>query len=176
MTMDKFLLVRPGLLNELKILVIPFSQLVFNGKFVLICTWSQNKSLVFEFIEMAITHEFDFEIASIVLLLIFVHSLVNECFSLERLQDSLEIIVLLEYVFHFLVQIKGQSVAPLFHEAVNNSAYLVAKHCCLDVLTEHGCACMVLLRGAGREVLQCVSHLHRVSVHGGRGRFFHAWC
>ena len=81
---------------------------------------------------MAITHEFDFEIASVVLLLIFVHSLVNECFSLERLQDSLEIIVLLEYVFHFLVQIKGQRVAPLFNEAVNNSAYFVAEHCCLD--------------------------------------------
>ena len=104
----------PSVFDEVQVLIKFFLKLFLNYENFLICTRSQNESFVLKLLLMPVADKLDLEIAGVVLSLVLMHPFVNECLGLERFLDTLKVVIPLVQFFHFLIQIKSQSIAPLF--------------------------------------------------------------
>ena len=86
---SKFIIAWPSLFDEVKVFIIPLSELIFDREFILIGNRSQDKCLVAKLLFVAITKELHLEVARVILLLVFVHALVDVRLHLQGLLDSL---------------------------------------------------------------------------------------
>lgn len=104
----------PSVFDEVQVLIKFITKFVLDYEFILICARPQNESFILKLLLVPVADKFNLEIAGVVLSLVLMHPLVNKRLSFERFLDTLKVVIPLVQLFHFLIQIKSQSVAPLF--------------------------------------------------------------
>ena len=77
---------------------------------------------------MSITDELKLKIRRVIQLLVIVHSLVNVGFPFQRFLNPIHVVVCLENVFHFVVQVQGQTIMATRNQSINH---------CIDMCIVH---------------------------------------
>ena len=81
---------------------------------------------------MTITNELTLEVARVILLVIFVHAIVNVGFYLQWLLNSLQIVVPLVESFDLFVHVKCYCITSLTDKLIDDRGDLGAECCGLD--------------------------------------------
>ena len=102
----------PSIFDKVQVLIKFLTKIIFNSELILICARSQDESFIPELLLVPVADKFDLEIAGVVLPLVLMHPPINMRLHLKRFLDALKVVVPLVKLFHFLIQIESQSVAP----------------------------------------------------------------
>ena len=86
---SELLFTRPRLLNKVYVLVETLSKLILYCELILVRDWAQDEGLVFKLLNVSVPDKFNFEVARVVLLIVFMHSIVDKRFHFQWLLDPL---------------------------------------------------------------------------------------
>ncbi len=118
-TLIFFLFRGPLIFNKDKICIESLLELLFSVQLGLVgCP--HDKRFVSKLWQVARPKELYLEVAGVVLLLILVHTLVDEGLFLQGHLNLLQVIILLVKILHLFVFLQGKSIASRLHQLLND--------------------------------------------------------